>query len=179
MTYIPLLPFGLRGIDNRDFDTLLGRMFLDGHPDSDAPAGFAAIGTPADGNPNPYLRSYQEDFAARAQWCAHEPAACSHPAYVAEVMDDRSATAGERVALAATVIDPDGKGFDAHWDVAMEPTGYAGAQDLSLWQECAADAAFTVPVDAQPGDRFVLTLTVQTHAERPCTRYAQVAITVA
>ena len=33
--------------------------------------------------------------------------------------------------------------------------------------------------DARPGDRFVLTLTVQTHAERPCTRYAQVALTVA
>ena len=38
MTYIPLLPFGLRGIDDRDFDTLLGRMFLDGHPDAKAPA---------------------------------------------------------------------------------------------------------------------------------------------
>ena len=90
-----------------------------------------------------------------------------------------STTAGERVALAASIVDPDGRGFDAHWNVAMAPTRYAGAQDLSLWQECAADATFTVPADAQPGDRFVLTLTVQTHAERPCTRYAQVAITVA
>ena len=53
MTYIPLLPFGLRGADDRGFDTLLGRMFLDGYPDSDAPAGFAAMGTPVDGNPNP------------------------------------------------------------------------------------------------------------------------------
>ena len=25
-------------------------------------AGFAAIGTPVDGNPNPYLRAYQEDL---------------------------------------------------------------------------------------------------------------------
>ncbi len=154
MTYIPLLPFGLRGIDNRDFDTLLGRMFLDGHPDSDAPAGFAAIGTPVDGNPNPYLRAYQEDFAARAQWCAHEPAACSHPTHVAEVTSDISAAAGERVALAETIVDPDGRGFDAHWDVAIGPSSYAGAQDLSLWQECATDATFTVPADAQSGDRF-------------------------
>ena len=30
-----------------------------------------------------------------------------------------------------------------------------------------------------PGDRLVLTLTVQTRAERPCSRYAQVAVTVA
>lgn len=179
MTYIPLLPFGLRGIDDRSFDTLLGRMFLDGHPDSDAPAGFAAIGTPIDGNPNPYLRAYQEDFAARAQWCAHDPAACSHPAHVAEVTADRSAAAGERVVLAAAIVDPDGRGFDAHWDVAEDPSSYAGTQDLSLWQECTVSTAFIVHADAQPGDRFVLTLTVQTRAERPCSRYAQVAVTVA
>ena len=61
----------------------------------------------------------------------------------------------------------------------MDPSGYAGAQDLSIWQECTADTVFIVPADAQPGDRFVLTLTVQTHAERPCTRYDQVALTVA
>lgn len=111
-----------------------------------------------DGNPNPYLRAYQEDFAARAQWCAHEPAACSHPAYVAEVTGDMSAAAGERVALAATIVDPDGRGFDAHWNVTMGPSRYAGAQDLSLWQECATDATFTVPADAQPVTASCLTL---------------------
>ena len=179
MTYIPLLPFGLRGIDDRGFDTLLGRMFLDGHPNAAAPAAFAAVGTPAGNNPNPYLRAYQEDFAARAQWCTHDPAICSHPAYVVEVTADRSVTAGERVTLAATIVDPDDKGFDAHWDVAVDPSSYAGAQDLSLWQECTVSTAFIVPADAQPGDRFVLTLTVQTRAERPCSRYAQVAVTVA
>ena len=61
----------------------------------------------------------------------------------------------------------------------MNPSGYAGAQDLSLWQECAVSTAFIVPADAQPGNRFVLTLTVQTRAERPCSRYAQIAVTVA
>lgn len=179
MTYIPLLPFGLRGIDDPDFDTLLGRMFHDGRPNAGAPTVFAAISTPADDNPNPYLRAYQEDFAARAQWCAHDPAACSHPAHVVEVVADRSAVAGERVALAATIVDPDDKGFDAHWDVAVDPSSYAGAQDLSLWQKCTPDTTFVVPADARPGDRFALTLTVQTRAERPCSRYAQVAITVA
>ena len=154
-------------------------MFLDGHPDSDAPTGFAALGTPASSNLNPYLRAYQEDFAARAQWCAHDPAICSHPARVVEATADRSATAGERVALAATIVDPDGKGFDAHWDVAMDPSSYAGVQDLSVWQECTVSTTFIVPADAQPGDRFVLTLTVQTRTERPCSRYAQVAVTVA
>lgn len=90
-----------------------------------------------------------------------------------------SAAAGERIDLAATIVDHDGRSFDAHWNVTMGPTSYAGAQDLSLWQEYATDATFTVPTDAQPGDRFVLTLSVKTRAERPCTRYAQVAVTVA
>lgn len=101
------------------------------------------------------------------QWCAHDPAACSHPAYVVEVTADRSATAGERATLAATIVDPDDKGFDAHWDVAVDPSSYAGAQDLSLWQECTVNTTFIVPADARPGDRFVLTLTVQTHARAP------------
>lgn len=61
----------------------------------------------------------------------------------------------------------------------MDPSSYAGAQDLSLWQKCTPDTTFVVPADARPGDRFALTLTVQTRAERPCSRYAQVAITVA
>lgn len=112
MTYIPLLPFGLRGIDDRGFDTLLGRMFLDGHPDADAPAGLAAISTPAGNNPNPYLARLSGRLCRPArQWCAHDPAACSHPAYVVEVTADRSATAGERATLAATIVDPDDQGL--------------------------------------------------------------------
>lgn len=179
MTYIPLLPFGLRGADDRGFDTLLGRMFLDGHPDVDAPSGFAAIGTPITGNPNPYLRAYQEDFAARAQWCAHGTAECSHPAHPADVTDDRAVAPGETVPLTATVVDPDGCGFDASWNIAIGPTSYSDAQDLVLWQERNLAGAFTVPADAQPGDRFVLTLAIRTRAARPCTRYTQLALTVA
>lgn len=181
MTYIPLLPFGLRGSDNggdRGFDTMLGRLFADGHPDDDAPFGFAALG-PIEGNPNPYLRAYQEDFAARAQWCAHDPAACSHPAHVAEVIPDTVAAPGESVALGATVADRDGRGFDATWRVALGPTCYSGSHDLAIWQADGLSASFTVPADARAGNRFVLTLAVRTHAARPTTRYAQLAITVA
>lgn len=179
MTYIPLLPVGLRGADDRGFDTLLGRMFPDGRPDVDAPAGFAAIGTPVEGNPNPYLRAYQEDFAARAQWCNHGPATCSHPARVTAVTADRAAEPGERIPLEAAVADPDGHGFDVSWDIALGPTAYAGAQNLALWQESGLATAFTVPADARPGERIVITLSIRTHAERPTTRYAQLALAIA
>ena len=179
MTYIPLLPFGLRGADDRDFDTLLGRMFIDSRPDAAAPSGFAAIGMPTKGNPNPYLRAYQKDFAARAQWCNTAPQTCSHPVRIDNVTADRIVAAGESVALAATVNDPDGRGFDAHWNIALAPTAYSGTQDLSLWQQCDPSATFSVPADAAPGDRFVTTLTIRTRTTRPTTRYAQVALTVA
>ena len=179
MTYIPLLPFGLRGADNRGFDTVLGRVFIDGHPDTDAPAGFDAIGSPASGNPNPYLHAYQEDFSARAQWCNAVPQACSHPVRIGNVTADRIVAAGDSVELAATVEDLDERGFDARWNIALAPTTYSGAHDLSLWQQCDLDTTFIVPADAQSGDRIVLTLTVRTRATRPTTRYAQLALTVA
>ena len=179
MTYIPLLPFGLRGADNRGFDTVLGRVFIDGHPDTDAPAGFDAIGSPASGNPNPYLHAYQEDFSARAQWCNAVPQTCSHPVRIGNVTADRIVAAGDSVELAATVEDLDERGFDARWNIALAPTTYSGAHDLSLWQQCDLDTTFAVPADVQSGDRIVLTLTVRTRATRPTTRYAQLALTVA
>ena len=96
-----------------------------------------------------------------------------------DVTDDRTAAPGEAVKLTATVDDPDGRGFDARWDVALAPTIYSGTQDLGTWSGHGLDATFTVPVDTHPGDRFVLTLTIRTRAERPTTRYAQLALTVA
>ena len=38
--------------------------------------------------------------------------------------------------------------------------------------------SFTVPEDAQPGDCFILTLSVRDDAEAVMTRYAQVMVTV-
>lgn len=180
MTYIPLLPFGLRGADNPSFDTLLGPMFHDGEASPVAPEmDFANLGQPTKGSPNPYLRSYQEDFAARAQWCAHGPEACNHAPVISKVSADCTAAAGEQVPLRATATDPDGDTLQARWFVSPLSTTYTGVENLAAWSAATLDAVFPVPVDAQPGDCFVLTLVVQDTADRPMTRYAQVAITVA
>lgn len=180
MTYIPLLGFGLRGADDPSFDTLLGPMFRDGEaPAVDvAPMSFDSLGTPATRNVNPFLRAYQEDFAARAQWCAHGPETCSHPARIESVSAARAAIAGERIELTAQVLNPDGAGFDTSWTVSPHSGSYNGTVDLAEWQAGELDAVFTVPNDAQTGDRFVLALSVRTCADRPCTRYAQVAVAV-
>lgn len=174
MTYIPLLPFGLRGIDDPSFDTLLGRMFLDGEDGASIEAMAAALRGKREGypNPNPFLRAYQEDFAARAQWCASEPAACNHAPVIAAVCDDATVAAGEGVALHATVSDPDGDEVCCSW--------HRYAEDGStVWQAQGPEATFVVPADALPGNRYVLTLVARDAAERPMTRYAQVAVTVA
>lgn len=180
MTYIPLLPFGLRGVDNPSFDTLLGPMFRDGEaPAVDvAPMSFDSLGTPATRNVNPFLRAYQEDFAARAQWFAHGPKVCNHAPVISEVSKDFKARAGEQIELHAKATDPDGDELLLRWLVSRLSTVYSGAEDLSAWEATTLDATFTVPADVRPGDRIVFTFTVKDVAERPMTRYAQVAIIV-
>lgn len=85
-----------------------------------------------------------------AQHATKPPAITTSPRTA--IINSSNAAAGERVVLAATIVDPNGWGFDAHWKIAMNPSGYAGAQDLSLCQECAVDAAFILPADARPGE---------------------------
>lgn len=180
MTYIPLLPFGLRGTDDPSFDTLLGPMFRDGEePPAASGASSAGFGSPVEKNVNPYLRAYQEDFAARAQWCAHGSEACNHASIVDEVSEDVVALPGESVRLRAAAHDPDGDEVFARWFVAPGPTSYAGSRRLDAWGAEGFEASFAVPADAVPGERFVLTLAVRDAARRPMTRYAQVAVAVA
>lgn len=173
-TYIPLLPFGLRGMDDPCFDTVLGKLFRDG---TEAPAGapnFSSMGDmfkPKDANPNPFLRAYQEDFAARAQWCAHPYEQCNHAPVISQVSADVEVKTGETVYLSAQASDPDGDELSCRW------VRYA-ADGSVLWESAGLKAEFTVPQDAASGEFIVLTLVVRDDAVRPMTRYAQVGISV-
>lgn len=156
-TYVPLLPFGLRGAVEPGFDTVLGPLFRDGERSPAGPRGA-----------NPYLRAYQEEFTARAQWCAHGWDECNHaPVIEGVVPADREVAPGEALVVSARASDPDGDALFARWGCAE--TGWA-ADGLA--------ARFEVPADARDGERLVLTLAVRDAAERPMTRYAQVALTV-
>lgn len=174
MTYIPLLGFGLRGVDDPRFNTLLGPLFRDGEG---APAvDMAAIGKPLEKNVNPFLRAYQEDFAARAQWCAHEPAACNHAPVVDAVCPDMQAKPGQMIELSVQAHDPDGDALVYRWWLDALCSDCASAWP---WEAATATAAYAVPPTARPGERLVFTCAVQDEAERPMTRYAQVEATVA
>lgn len=184
MTYIPLLSgaFGLRGPFEDGFETLLGRLFVDETVDG------AATGAPEPvfdwytgtiGSPNPYERAYQEEFAARAQWCAHGYGECNHAPRISDVAPDTTAAPGGVVELAAKAADPDGDRLHVLWQYDPLASTYAGnARTLRVWEPAHLSTHATVPQDARAGDRLVFTLEVQDTAERPLTRYAQVAVTV-
>lgn len=178
MTYIPLIPFGLRGATEEGFSTVLGPLFCDSVESTGDGMSFADLGRAPEDNPNPYLRAYQEDFAARAQWCAHKPTACNHAPVIEGVTPDMAAAPGEIVEVGAWVSDPDGDVLTCRWAVDALSSIYSGAHSLASWRAEGATVHFTVPANAAPGDRIVLTLRVQDAAKRPCTRYAQVAVTV-
>ena len=179
MTYIPLIPFGLRGAEEKGFSTVLGPLFRDRIEGKGDGMSFADLGHAATENPNPYLRAYQEDFAARAQWCAHGPSVCNHAPIVEGVTPDTSALPGATVEVGAWVSDPDGDMLSCCWTVDVLSSSYHGTQNLDAWCAEETRARFAVPDDAAPDDRIVLVLRVRDMTERPCTRYAQVAITIA
>lgn len=178
MTFMPLLPLGLRGAADPRFDTVLGPLFRDGEP---SPV-YATLpfGQPQ-GNPNPFLRAYQEEFAARAQWCAHGFDTCNHAPVIEDVTADATARAGDVVPLTARASDPDGDELLPCWCYDRLVSTYRGGclAEVEAWEAQALDATFRVPVDACSGDRLILTLSVRDVTERPMTRYAQVLITVA
>lgn len=177
MTFMPLLPLGLRGADDPGFDTVLGPMFRDGRP---SPVSATAPFMQPAGNPNPYLRAYQEEFAARAQWCAHSRDACNHAPVIESVTADAQASAGDVVPLSARAVDPDGDALLPSWRYDNLVSTYRGEGRAALesWEVSGLDAELTVPDDAIPGDRLVVTLSVRDVAERPMTRYAQILITI-
>lgn len=127
MTFIPLLDVGLRGADDPDFETLLGPMFRDGEqPSVDAGSPFER----PTGNPNPFLHAFQEEFAARAQWCARNYAACNHAPVIGDVTPDLAAAPGEAVTIRASAADPDGDALLASWCYDPYVSRYTGEMNL-------------------------------------------------
>lgn len=174
-TYVFLFNVGLRGLENGNYGTLLGRVFENGK----RPEKGYNFFTGEEGNPNRFLRAYQEEWAARAEWCIKPYAECNHPPVVSVENKDISAVPGEVVTLAANANDPDGDSLKSYWYVYREASQYAGAaNDLRVWEPMRFTTRFTVPKDAKPGDYFNLIIEVQDDAEKPMTRYGQIIITV-
>jgi hypothetical protein len=174
-TYVLLFDVGLRGLENGNYGTLLGRVFETGkRPEK----GYDFI-TGKEGTPNLFARAYQEDWAARAEWCIKPYEECNHAPIVSTVNGNINAAPGEAVRLEGSASDPDGDQLKSVWYVYRQGSKYSGtAGDLRVWEPMHFRTRFTVPSDAKPGDYFNLILEVQDDAKKPMTRYSQVIVHV-
>ena len=146
-------------------------------------AGFINIGLRSDVNNrgnNHYTIVMWEELAARADWAVCEPEDCNHAPIVEAGQLDFTAAPGQTVELSGSAKDPDGNRLTAQWYVPAASCTYkqGKAEGLSVSVSKTWNAAFTVPADAEKGDRLVVNLEVRDDGERPMTRFAQYVITV-
>lgn len=174
-TYIQLLEMGLRGLEDGRWGTLLGRLYEDGNPPY---IGYDFYrGQP--GKANRFLKAYQEEWAARAQWCVDKKEDCNHAPVVRLDQPDIWATPGEIVEIGAEVSDPDGDRVTTLWFLYPDGSEYGGgASELRVWEPTCCRTRFCVPNDAKEGEFFNFILEARDDAKTPMTRYGQVIVHV-
>jgi hypothetical protein len=132
-------------------------------------------------SPHSILRwaaAFQNDWAARADWCVASLAEANHPPHVVLTGGvDRMARAGDRVELNAQPShDPDGDPLAFQWWHDAAASTYAGPLDID--QEKRPAATIAVPRSAQAGDTIHVVCQVNDQQTPPLTRYQRVVITV-
>lgn len=121
---------------------------------------------------------FQNDFAARLDWCVKAPDQANHPPVARlEGPKVRQVKAGETVRLSGKgSMDPDGDRLTFDW--AHYPWEKAGL--IRLDKEGMAGEECTVRVgDVPPGTELVFLLTVRDEGSPPLARYARVVLKVA
>lgn len=166
-TYIPLLDFGLKGLANRQQITLLGKITEESH----------SLSNQRKESSNPFLKSYMEDWAARARWCHLGYDQANHAPEIVIARNEIKALPGETVEIEAVVSDPDGNDCTTCWEIYDQFNQYKGScTNLKVDEPHQLKTCFTIPEDAESKDFFSLILRVQDHAEYPMTRYGKVII---
>ena len=170
-----ILSFGLKGNENYRYPGLLGCLL----------AGDIEAGTPYNLQTgkfekyNPFIKSYQEDWAARARWCYQEYSEANHAPVVEIKNTNITAKPSEHVAISADVFDPDYDEVKTVWEIYPQYNHYGGkANLLRVWEQTSLNTYFTVPDDAKAGDEFVLILRAQDVNETPMTTYGVVTIKI-
>lgn len=175
-TYMGLIPFGLRGLEDYNYGTIAGRISVNG--DRDLSEYNYIDGSY--GSFNRYMEAYQNDFAARADWCVSAYDECNHQPVVSVAELDIDAAPGEAVTVEGIAYDPDGDAVSTNWRVYREGSIYSGteATDLRVWYPDQAVTNFTVPMDAAAGDYFNLIFEVKDGGTPQLTRFGQVIVHV-
>ena len=167
-TVVPVLPHGLRGLEDGRFGSLAGRLYPDGQTLSkDAAEPY-----------NPFLPAFQSEWAARADWCVKEYESCDHPPVVHVLTKDCQAAPGETIKISAEVKDNDGRGLETEWSFYAPGCTLSTGELPVITDAHSLNASFTVPADARPSDCLIAVFACRTKGEKPITRYGEVMITI-
>jgi len=125
-----------------------------------------------------WAEAFQNDWAARADWCVKPPRQANHPPVVRLSNPlDIEAAPGATVKLNASASkDPDGDRLTFRWWQYREPGTYPGA--IELRDADRPQAWFTVPGAARPGQTVHVICEVTDSGAPPLTRYQRVILTV-
>jgi len=172
--FMHLIDVGLDNADNPLFGGWGGRFVQDPRRPS------LWIDAKDDGNPSkPIWRwagAFQNDWAARADWCVSPPAQANHPPKVGLAHEARiHALPGKVVKLDASVtVDPDGDELAWSWWHYAAPSTYGSP--VNIESSDRSQARVQVPEDFQPGQTIHVICEVTDNGEPALTRYRRVII---
>ncbi len=170
-TYIPLLSFGLRGLENYDYGTVLGRLNVISGTLPDKPVRNTER---TNSTYNPFIKAYQLDWAARAKWCVTEFDQANHPVEIKLEEKDICAKAGESVKVNYTVTSKDTYPLNCSWDYYHDLSDTSCENvEINHYED---HIIVKVPKEAKPNDYLNLILTVRDESEHPITTYGQLII---
>jgi len=122
--------------------------------------------------------AFQNDFAARADWCVKSYEDANHPPVIklANALDMK-AKPGSKIQLNANgTTDPDDDQLSYKWWEYKEADTYGGAIDIQTADQ--QEASFTVPEDASAGETIHVVCEVKDDGSPQLTRYQRVVVTI-
>lgn len=180
--YFHLIDVGLNNLDNPDNGGWGGRLIQSTVQPSRWEDGEKA----ADFNPftekmdatypqTRWIKTLQNDFAARADWCINDYKNANHaPKVWLKNSNKITARAGQKVKLKGKASDPDGDNLSYQWWQYHEVDTYQGKVELNKTNR--SKLTFKTPNDIQKGETIHLILEVTDSGVFPMTRYQRVII---
>lgn len=125
-----------------------------------------------------WIDAFQNDFAARADWCVKSYAEANHPPVVKLANPlDMKVRPGDKVSLSAKgTTDPDGNALTYRWWEYQQADTYPGS--IHVEDADNQNASMTVPADATAGQTIHVICEVTDNGSPPLTRYQRMVMTI-
>jgi hypothetical protein len=126
-----------------------------------------------------WVEAFQNDWAARAEWCVKSWREANHPPVVLlDTPKDVTVAPGSTVKVSVRgSTDPDGDQLSYSWWQYREAGTYG--REVAIQNEDRPAATIQIPMDARPGDTIHLIAEVTDGGKPPLTRYGRVILTIA